>query len=364
MLTRLREALFPTVVEDPRIELGRKLYCAIQQDDFRALSALLTAGADINFKTFDLSPLRLAIQHDNPDMVRAVLAAGADPNERNSTGWSILHVAADMMSAQGLEILIAAGANIHHATVHGHTPLFHALPECFEALRKHGARIDLRDVEGRTPIHTLVWFSENITSIQALVTAGLDINGKDYLGRTPLMLAYKTDLNYGRYEMIDGLIALGADPLLTLEDTVSDPRALKIVLSHLDEDRLPTDILLRPLCHWSVTQLLDAGADANAVAPDGKTALMWHASESEIAALLIERGADVHATDDDGQSALHIAATWGEPESVKLLLAAGADPALEDNAGKTPIDCIPDVGPEDPESPSDYELARRLLAAQ
>jgi ankyrin repeat protein len=44
--------------------------------------------------------------------------------------------------------------------------------------------------------------------------------------------------------------------------------------------------------------------------------------------LLLAAGANVNATDDDGETALMRAAQFRNPEAVKMLLAAGADPAL------------------------------------
>jgi ankyrin repeat protein len=45
---------------------------------------------------------------------------------------------------------------------------------------------------------------------------------------------------------------------------------------------------------------------------------------------------DLEAREESGATALHIAAGEGQADMVASLLAAGADPALTDGAGRTP----------------------------
>ena len=81
-----------------------------------------------------------------------------------------------------------------------------------------------------------------------------------------------------------------------------------------------------------VKALLDAGANANAVSPDGYTILQFAAEFEpvEMVRVLIEAGADVNARNDDGRGAgqtpLHFAAKGWEDRAVKIraLLDAGA----------------------------------------
>jgi ankyrin repeat protein len=68
--------------------------------------------------------------------------------------------------------------------------------------------------------------------------------------------------------------------------------------------------------------LLDAGADVNAHSDHNATALLWAARDPEKARLLIERGADVNATSMEGQSPLIAAATRPDASSVIALLIA------------------------------------------
>lgn len=122
-----------------------------------------------------------------------------------------------------------------------------------------------------------------------------------------------------------------------------------------------------------VSAILAGGAEVNATAADGSTALHWAArtGNDEIAALLIEAGADVNArsrynvtpmslaamngdaalierlleagvdandTSGDGQTALMTAARNGRADAVKMLLTHGADVnAVEPFRGQTAL---------------------------
>jgi hypothetical protein len=91
----------------------------------------------------------------------------------------------------------------------------------------------------------------------------------------------------------------------------------------------------------TVTAVLDAGARADQRDVHGNTALIGAAAvrfgdpraAAEILSILLGHGASVHATNDLGESALMWAARSGNPESIRVLVMAGADVADVDLAG-------------------------------
>lgn len=148
------------------------------------------------------------------------------------------------------------------------------------------------------PIHPAAGYGRT-TLVDQLIEAGVDPNQADYLGRTPIM--WVVDSYEPEYE---GELAAGQ-----------------------------LDCLRR---------LVDAGADLEIdTAPFGETALHMAAGygDSTMVSELIALGANVNARRADGNTPSHEAcvAIMGDPERVvRILLAAGADPLLANDAGKTP----------------------------
>lgn len=85
--------------------------------------------------------------------------------------------------------------------------------------------------------------------------------------------------------------------------------------------------------------LIEAGADVNAQAWGGSTALMWSAEggNADMARLLIEGDADVHVKDNGGHTALLLAARNGHVDVVRLLIGEGADIHARNRGGNTAL---------------------------
>ena len=90
--------------------------------------------------------------------------------------------------------------------------------------------------------------------------------------------------------------------------------------------------------HLEVVQLLlEAGAEKNAAAGDGSTALHFAAQDdhAEVVQLLLGAGADENAVDAGGGTALHYAAQYGYVEVARLLLETGIDKDAGEAEGLT-----------------------------
>lgn len=79
-----------------------------------------------------------------------------------------------------------------------------------------------------------------------------------------------------------------------------------------------------------IQALIKRGADVNATNLAGSTALMYGVWSPANVAALVARGADVHARAKNGTTALLAAARRGQPGSMEILLASGADPKATD----------------------------------
>lgn len=88
-----------------------------------------------------------------------------------------------------------------------------------------------------------------------------------------------------------------------------------------------------------VRALIAAGADVGAAEPDGTTALLWAAYQSdlEIVEALLAAGADPNAANDFGVTPLLQASRYGDAAVIEALLAAGADVAATHAGSEPPL---------------------------
>ncbi|MHC4648880.1 MAG: ankyrin repeat domain-containing protein, partial [Planctomycetota bacterium] len=149
-----------------------------------------------------------------------------------------------------------------------------------------------------------------LQTVQDLLTNGVEVNAKDYDGKTALgWAAYK-----GHTEIVKLLLDKGADV------NAKTNKGVTALMLAAEQN------------HVEITKLLLAkDADINAKTTDnGQTALMTallvaaYTGDPEMVTILLEKGADVNASTENGVTALLMAAQNGHTEVVKLLEKAGA----------------------------------------
>lgn len=283
-------------------------------------------------------PLELleAVRNQDRDAVRSLLSRGVDVNERTGDGTTALHWAALRNDIETAESLLRAGASVHLANSHGVTPLSLACTNRSATLVRKllhaSANPDATTAMGETVLMTCA-ATGNAEAVTALLRHGAkSINARESSrGQTALMWAAA----HRHPEVVRVLIAHGAD--VHARSVVSHlhvpTNAYASNLFARDTVNMPMGgftPLLFAVRHGDVESarlLLDAAASVNETAADGISPLVLaaHSGHAEMVAFLLGRRADVNAA-EAGYTALHAAVLRGDLDMINTLLAHGANP--------------------------------------
>lgn len=174
------------------------LHHAAAHNNTEIIHLLVDAGVNISSRdSHDKTALRVAVDRGNYDAIKMLVQLGADLNELCDEKTA-LHD--NMNKPEMMLYLIDLGANVNTGNSMGNTPLHIAalykdVGMC-DMLLKRGAISNVRDNAGRTPLHTVLYQTNenpddpNISIIIDLLKgAGASINAQTNKGDTALHLA-------------------------------------------------------------------------------------------------------------------------------------------------------------------------------
>jgi uncharacterized protein len=342
---------------------------------------LVRSRANVNATNrYGVSPLFLASTNGNANLVKLLLDGGANANASLPGGETVLMTASRVGNLEAVKALLARGANANAherreqtalmwAAAEGHAPVVRALIEA-------GAAMNATLASGFTPMFFAVR-EGHIDVARALIEAGVNVNqtlqarkavvdrydpvGKG-TGTSPLLMAVEN----GHFELAMALVAAGADP----NDQRSGFTPLHAITWVRKPDASdggdPPPIGSGRLTSLQfVRALVDRGANVNArldkgaprppesstlLGTEGATPFLMAADRADIPLMreLLKLGADPALPNADGSTPLMAAAGLGTAnpleeagtesealEAVKLLLDLGADINAVDNNGHT-----------------------------
>lgn len=132
-----------------------------------------------------------AVQLDNASALSAQLKRGLDVNYADSTGYSLLMLAARTGSKNSVGVLLANGAKVYQRNMYGDDALllatFAGREDIVDMLLAKGA-IAEANRDGWTPLHYAA-FIGNLSLIERFTKLGIGINAATANGLTPLILA-------------------------------------------------------------------------------------------------------------------------------------------------------------------------------
>ncbi|WP_322991263.1 ankyrin repeat domain-containing protein [Limnohabitans sp.] len=158
---------------------------------------------------------------------------------------------------------------------------------------------------------------DDVRTVQSLLQRGFDPNTVNPAGHSGLMLAVR-------------------EPSLKVAEVLAGWPQTKVEVRN-DKDESP--LMLAALKGYLVLvkKLVERDADVNKT---GWTALHYAASggHTQVIDFLLENSAYIDAESPNGTTPLMMAAMYGSPESVKLLIQAGADLNVKNMVGMTALD--------------------------
>jgi ankyrin repeat protein len=355
------------------------------------MAALIESGADINAtNNLGQTPLHIACEkiwgwsHNDPpdgEPFQLLVYKKANVNARDNQGrtpMDVLIASASSFKSEAMALLIQAGAKSNDTDKKGLTPVHQTLTgkwpwesagENLQQLAKAGADFSAKDKDGKTPLHYLaalgsekpMFFIRGIDNTFA--DAKVDFNARDNEGNTPLIIAVKT----GTMDVFDWLVQQGAD-LDATNNVGETPRMLALRQNNqtsrlrMGTQSAELDVFqaIREGKDISVERILIADPQlVNTPDRSGQTPLRLAVTlnRTNIISLLDSRGAKWDAPSAvmagradllkkmlkdqptaitesaNGESLLHLAATSGNVDIIKQLLAATADLQAVDSFG-------------------------------
>jgi ankyrin repeat protein len=266
------------------------------------------------------NPLHHATVIENVQIVDALLAAGADIKATDDQGRTALHVAASLKDPTEMgvshgnrkkaqivtSILQRDGVHVNERTPAGDTALHFAARTgdgvLVNALLRHGASVDIRNRQGRTPLHEAVcaWLFPQI--VEMLLGQGASPSAADLQGCTPAHLMRDTK---GAEQVLGLLLRHGAD-----------------VLAPARCGDRPVHSAVRRN-NWAVAKhLFTVGASVKDRGARSRTLLHIAARRgwADLIEPLVNMGADVEALDADGWTPMRHAKEKGRLGVVEILL--------------------------------------------
>lgn len=317
-------------VNAPQADGMTALHWAAYRDDLETAKLLVEAKADVKATNrYGVTPLSLACQNGNAPIVELLLAHGADPNTTLRGGETVLMTAARTGKPGAVEALLKRGADVNAKERRGQTALMWAAAdgntEVVELLLKAGADIQAMLPDSGFSAFFFAVRDGRADTVRAFLNAGVDVNSTmeprrvtnkgPKKGTAALPLAVEN----GHFNLAIELLQAGADP--------NDQRSGFTPLHIMTWVRKP-----------------QRGEDDGDPAPLGSGNL----NSEQFIRELVKRGADVNVQLANGRGGIgkfntkgvtpfFMASATADISYMKLLVELGANPALTNVDGCTPL---------------------------
>ncbi|XP_054012865.1 rabankyrin-5 isoform X2 [Hylaeus anthracinus] len=362
------------------------LHQAILKEDSATAIFLLENGADMNTRTTNgETPLQLSVHCRLGEVVEALCKRGADTSVgcplwdaldsdqediasilvkygADTDCWSpgpdgcqqtLLHRAIDDNKEDVAQFLIRSGCDLNAPRRPGSdgrggdeardecTPLHlccqWGLEQVVQTLIEHGADVNARDAEGKTPVHVAIQNQHSQIISLLLCHPSIDLNKRDKKGLTPFATALTFRNNKAAQAILERLPKAAEQydnkgrNFLHTAIQKNDMESILFLLSiQVDVNSRVHDVTQTPPLHLAaingnetlVRSLILADARVNDTDANRNTALhaAAKAGHAAVASALLQNDINFDAVNADGDNALHVAVREGHVSVVRTLL--------------------------------------------
>jgi uncharacterized protein len=321
------------------------LLWAAHWNDLETANLLINAGANVNAANdLRITPLSLACTNGNAALVERLLNAGANPNTAIATGETPIMTCAGAGSADAVRVLIARGADVNaKEPVQNQTALMWAAAEhhadVVRTLLANGADLRAATKKGFTALHFAAREGD-LESAQLLLAAGVDVNIRSQPER-------RAGAPRGGGPSYEATVSAGSTPLLVATVRGRVPLALFLLEHGADPNG---DEAGFTALHWAVGTWESGTANPVFGFTDPMSGIPDRDGKLRLVKALLAHGANANArmtrrppgfaggyTDAPGATPFLLAAAAVDLDLMRLLLSAGADPALATKSNTTPL---------------------------
>ena len=345
------------------------LLWAAHWNDVATADRLLRAHADANLANdFGMTPLSRACTNASAELVDLLLKAGANPNTPIATGETPIMTCASSGNADAVRLLIARGADVNaKEPSQNQDALMWAAserhPNVVRLLVEAGANLQAHTKKGFTALHFAAREGDPETT-RVLIAAGVNVNvrslpddtsddarGKEEAAPTGRSVSGAAGgPGAPRGPAYQATISAGSTPLLVATVRGHVPLALSLLDQGADPNVL--DAGFTPL-HWASGTW--EGGISNQVYgfTDPMSGIPNRQKKVELVKALLAHGANPNSRmtrrppgfsglgggyeDAAGATPFLLASAAADLEMMRLLLAAGADPAQVTDTKATPV---------------------------
>jgi len=295
---------------------------AVMDGNVVAVRRSLAAGAPVDQPmVYGGTALHVAAADNNIPLVQVLLDAGADVRATNEYGSTPLMTAAGNGARECAQLLLDRGAQLNAVDAYGHSAIARAIQrnqlDMLDCLADRGADLETIDNKGWNLLH-LAAKRDNAAAVSWCIARNLPLDQRIHSGYSALYLAAKD----GGTNAVQALLAAGADPDLVETNDLWTPLMAAVRHDHVDV----------------VRQLVAAGAELERRSRAGMTAMLLAAdgSSPETIDLLLAAGARTDVFNDNGEGVLRKAMWATNLTAFVRFLERGVDPN-QVPAGRWPL---------------------------